>query len=290
MKIVEVSGFEALPADLAVALAAETAKRALGRAALGRRPDAQRPAADGDAAARRHALGRHTPEPGRDRGQRGRPAMTDPAALITDPGRAARVRQRSPIAVSVRRADGAVIAPMAPAAFINPAVIQRTAALNAGEDPAAEPFRYREGMALDGHPATLPLRYAAAGALAGTQAGARRGDPHGPRCAKADRRRNAQGRCPPPASAPRATSSSSGGGRCRSGRSARRQPGPRRDRRRRPAGLLHDRDDARRGGAADGRPRRDARPRGMHHTGDRARHGLGRAASTARQMRFSVAE
>ena len=59
---------------------------------------------------------------------------------------------------------------MAPAAFINPAVIQRTAALSAGDDPAAEPFRYREGMALDGPRATLPLRYAAAGVLAGAQA------------------------------------------------------------------------------------------------------------------------
>jgi short subunit dehydrogenase-like uncharacterized protein len=96
--------------------------------------------------------------------------ITDPAALITDPSRASRVRQRSPIGVAPRRSNGAVIAPMAPAAFINPAVIQRTAALNES-DPAAEPFRYREGMALEGHPATLPLRYAAAGIMSGTQAG-----------------------------------------------------------------------------------------------------------------------
>jgi short subunit dehydrogenase-like uncharacterized protein len=60
---------------------------------------------------------------------------------------------------------------MAPAAFINPAVIQRTAALLAGEgETAAEPFRYREGVALRGGAATLPLRYAAAGALSGVQA------------------------------------------------------------------------------------------------------------------------
>jgi short subunit dehydrogenase-like uncharacterized protein len=65
-----------------------------------------------------------------------------------------------------------VIAPMAPAAFINPAVIHRTAVLAAAEGGApVEPFRYREGMALGGSPATLPLRYAAAGMLSATQAG-----------------------------------------------------------------------------------------------------------------------
>jgi short subunit dehydrogenase-like uncharacterized protein len=64
-----------------------------------------------------------------------------------------------------------VIAPMGPAAFINPAVIQRTAALVAAErDGTAEPLRYREGIALRGPAASLPLRWAAAGALSGTQA------------------------------------------------------------------------------------------------------------------------
>ena len=61
---------------------------------------------------------------------------------------------------------------MAPAAFINPAVIQRTAQLvaaNAGTS-AAEPFRYREGIVLRGSPATFPFRYAVAGVLSGTQA------------------------------------------------------------------------------------------------------------------------
>ena len=93
-------------------------------------------------------------------------AVTDSAALITDPARAEEVRRRSPITVAPRRgAEGAVIAPMAPAAFINPAVIQRTAAL-----VGAEPFRYREGLALRGPAVTLPLRFAGAGVLSGTQA------------------------------------------------------------------------------------------------------------------------
>ncbi len=65
------------------------------------------------------------------------------------------------------RADG-------PAPFINPAVIHRTAALSAAERGVAmEPFRYREGIALDGSPFTLPFRLGAAGALAGTQVGIR---------------------------------------------------------------------------------------------------------------------
>ena len=60
---------------------------------------------------------------------------------------------------------------MMPAAFINPAVIQRTAALLAAESGTqAEPFRYREGVALRGAAASLPVRYAMAGALSGTQA------------------------------------------------------------------------------------------------------------------------
>jgi short subunit dehydrogenase-like uncharacterized protein len=60
---------------------------------------------------------------------------------------------------------------MAPAAFINPAVIHRTAQLAAeGRDGVADPFCYREGFALEGGPASLPLRYAAAGLLSGTQA------------------------------------------------------------------------------------------------------------------------
>ena len=97
-------------------------------------------------------------------------AVTDPAALITDPAAAAEVRSRSPISVMPRRSGDAVIAPMAPAAFINPAVIQRTTMLLAAESGArTEPFRYREGVALRGAAASLPLRYAMAGALSGTQ-------------------------------------------------------------------------------------------------------------------------
>jgi short subunit dehydrogenase-like uncharacterized protein len=63
---------------------------------------------------------------------------------------------------------------MTPVPFINPAVIHRAAALIASaEGRPAEPFRYREGMALGGGAASLPARWAIAGALSATQVGLR---------------------------------------------------------------------------------------------------------------------
>jgi short subunit dehydrogenase-like uncharacterized protein len=170
VKIVEVSGFEALPADLAVQLAVDTAQERWDEKLSDvdltvriQQPSGLPRPSDIISGGTLQSMAEIT-------GSDDASTITDPAALITDPGRAARVRQRSPIGVGVRHANGTVIAPMSPAAFINPAVIQRTAALNEGDDPGAEPFRYREGMALDGPAATLPLRYAAAGVLSGTQA------------------------------------------------------------------------------------------------------------------------
>jgi short subunit dehydrogenase-like uncharacterized protein len=172
VKIVQVSGFESLPPDLAVLLAAESTRERW-----------QEELADVDLTVR-------------IRGPRGMPRPSDwisggtfqsmaevvgseqphlaadSAALIDDASMASAVRARSPIALAPRRdRDGAVIAPMAPAAFINPAVIQRTAAISASErGDGFEPFRYREGVAIGGHPLTLPARYAAAAAMSGAQA------------------------------------------------------------------------------------------------------------------------
>ncbi len=166
VKVVQVCGFEALPPDLAVLLAAETARErwneSLAEADLEVSvtgpPGLPRPSdmiSGGTLQSLAAAAG------GEDAS-----AVTDPAALITDPARAEEVRRRSPITVAPRRgAGGAVIAPMAPAAFINPAVIQRTAALT-----EAEPFRYREGLGLRGSDVSLPFRFAIAGVLSGTQA------------------------------------------------------------------------------------------------------------------------
>ncbi|HSR93592.1 MAG TPA: saccharopine dehydrogenase NADP-binding domain-containing protein [Solirubrobacterales bacterium] len=175
VKVVQVCGFEALPPDLAVLLAAETARERwsedLAEAdvdVVTKQPAGRLGPADlisgGTLQSMAEALG------GEGAGE-----IPDPAALIPDPEQAAAVRRRSPIELSPRfNSNGDAIAPMTPIAFINPAVIQRTAALLAAERGGeAEPLRYREGIAIPGGAATMPLRYAAAGGLAGMQAGFR---------------------------------------------------------------------------------------------------------------------
>jgi short subunit dehydrogenase-like uncharacterized protein len=176
VKIVQVCGFEALPPDLAVLLAAEAARERWGE---------DLSEADVDVATRQ-PTGRVGPADlisggtlqslAEALGGEGGEEIADPAALIVDPGLAAAVRRRSPIALAPRvNARGEVISPMSPLAFINPAVVHRSVALLAAErGDSAEPLRYREGMAVPGDSSvTLPLRYAAAGALAGMQAGFR---------------------------------------------------------------------------------------------------------------------
>lgn len=176
VKVVEVCGFEALPPDLAVLLAAETARERWGEDLAEADVDvaSQQPAgrigladliSGGTLQSMAEALGGE-----------GATEIADPAALIVDPELAAAIRRRSPIALAPRvNARGEAVAPMTPIAFINPAVVHRTAALLATErGDTPEPLRYREGIAVPGtSAATLPLRYAAAGALGGMQAGFR---------------------------------------------------------------------------------------------------------------------
>jgi short subunit dehydrogenase-like uncharacterized protein len=171
VKLVQVCGFESVPADLAVLLAAEQARARWEEglaevdleASVAGPPGLPRPSdlvSGGTAQSLAAAASSENAA-----------AVTDPAALITDSDVAEEVRRRSPITVMPRRSRDAVIGPMAPAAFINPAVIHRSAALLAAEGVArAEPFRYREGVALRGRAASLPLRYAAAGMMSGAQA------------------------------------------------------------------------------------------------------------------------
>jgi len=172
--VVQVSGFEALPPDLAVLMASEAARDRWGEALAAvdlevrvqPPPGLPRPS-DTISGGTGQSMAEVTADPDSA-------VAADPAALVNDPARALLVREASPIDVGVRRgAGGSVIAPMAPAAFINPAVIQRTAELAGGGDPPP-PFRYREGVALDGGALTLPARLAAAAALAATQVGMRR--------------------------------------------------------------------------------------------------------------------
>jgi short subunit dehydrogenase-like uncharacterized protein len=174
VKVVNTSGFEALPADLAVLLAAETARERWGEelAAADLDADLPTPGRVGGAEIISGGTMQSTAEALDDDAAE---LVADPAALIEDKQDAERVRLASPIALAPRfNADGDVIGPMVPAAFINPAVIQRTAALIAAEESRPlVPFRYREGVIIPGSAAMLPLRYALAGASCGIQAGFR---------------------------------------------------------------------------------------------------------------------
>jgi short subunit dehydrogenase-like uncharacterized protein len=175
VKVVETCGFEALPPDIAVLLAAETARERWGEElseadvdVVTRQPAGRVGLADllsgGTFQSMAEALDGDAVD-----------EIADPAALIADPGLAATVRQRSPIVLAPRfNGRGDPIAPMTPMAFINPAVIHRTTALIAAERGVpAEPLRYREGVAVPGPAAALPLRYVGAAALGAMQAGFR---------------------------------------------------------------------------------------------------------------------
>jgi short subunit dehydrogenase-like uncharacterized protein len=174
VKIVQTCGFESLPPDLLVMLAAEAARERFDEglaeielevAVTGTPPGMPRPT-DMLSGGTMQSMAEVTRDPDAER-------ITDPGVLITDPEAAAAVARVSPIKVAPRRGfSGAVLAPMSPAAFINPAVIHRSAAIAAddrGED--FRPFVYREGVVIPGPAPTLPLRYAAAGALSAIQAG-----------------------------------------------------------------------------------------------------------------------
>jgi short subunit dehydrogenase-like uncharacterized protein len=175
IKVVQTCGFESLPADLLVMLASDTARarwdETLATVDLAVTvtppPGVPRPS-DGISGGTMQSMLAVT-------GDEDAALIADPAALIADATAASAVRSASPITIAPRRgSNGAVIAPMAPAAFINPAVIQRTARLLASaEGRPLQPFRYREGVVLGGSSVSLPLRWGIAGALSVTQAGFR---------------------------------------------------------------------------------------------------------------------
>lgn len=170
VKIVQVCGFEALPPDLLVALAARRAREEHGEEIVSADleitvsgpPGLPRPSDGVSGGTVQSMVALAACEDSS--------LIEDPAALITDAERAAAVRERSPISLAPRRGHAArVLAPMTPAPFINPAVIQRTAALS-GQAP---PFRYREGIAIGGPRPLEPIAWGAAGALSATQFGLR---------------------------------------------------------------------------------------------------------------------
>jgi short subunit dehydrogenase-like uncharacterized protein len=175
VKVIQTCGFEALPPDLAVALAAEAARErwedrlaTVDLEVKVKPPPGPPRLSDAISGGTLQSMFAVAGAPDAEQ-------ITDPALLIADVATAAAVRRTSPIGLAPRSGpEGEVIAPMAPAAFINPALIHRSAALLAAFDgqPAA-PFRYREGVALGGGNYTLALRWAVAGAMSAGQAGLR---------------------------------------------------------------------------------------------------------------------
>ena len=178
VKIVQTCGFEALPPDLGVRLAADAARERYGEpltevdleVAVTHTPSGLPRPSDVLSGGTLQSMAEVAGDPDADR-------LSDPALLIPDAAEAAAVRARSPIRLAPRRnAAGDVLTPMTPAAFINPAVIHRSAALAAAAaGEPLHPFAYREGVAISGPGPTLPLRYAAAGAISGLQATMARG-------------------------------------------------------------------------------------------------------------------
>lgn len=173
VKVVQVSGFEALPPDLAVLLAAETARERWGEGLAEvdldvtfRPPPGRLRLGDSVSGGTLQSGAEQINDPDAAR-------LVDPAALIPDSELAEEVRRVSPIATAPRfNARGDVIGPMTPGAFVNPAVIHRTMALTAaGRGAEPQPFRYREGAAIPDDIPTMPLRYAAATALNAVQSG-----------------------------------------------------------------------------------------------------------------------
>jgi short subunit dehydrogenase-like uncharacterized protein len=175
VKVVQVCGFEALPPDLLIMLASERARERWGEglatvdleATITWPRGLPRPS-DGMSGGTFQSMAAVA-------GAEDATIIADPAVLITDAALAATVRHVSPIRLAPRRGShGAVIAPMFPSAFINPAVIHRTETLIAAADGRpAEPLRYREGVVLAGGAVSLPLRWALAGAISATQIGSR---------------------------------------------------------------------------------------------------------------------
>jgi short subunit dehydrogenase-like uncharacterized protein len=167
VKIVQVCGFEAMPPDLAVRLAAEVAHERHGEPLASvdaeidfvRLPRIPRPS-DMLSGGTLQSIAAIMGDPDG-------PRAADPALLVTDPARAAEVRARSPLSVRARRSEtGRALGPVLPAASITPPVIQLSAEL------AGEPvFRFREAMVLPGRGVAALPALAIAGVLAGVTAG-----------------------------------------------------------------------------------------------------------------------
>jgi short subunit dehydrogenase-like uncharacterized protein len=175
IKIVNTSGFESLPVDLCVLLAAETARERWDEGLAEVDVDADIPLPSGKLSTADLLSGGTLQSMAVMLEEQDGAALVDPGVLLGE-AEAAAVRQVSPIAIAPRFDDrGQPVGPMMPGPFINPMVIHRSAALLAAiEERPFEPFRYREGVVTSlGRPAPMPVRLAAAAVSTGLQAGFR---------------------------------------------------------------------------------------------------------------------
>lgn len=147
-KIVQVAGFEALPFDVAVGLAHQAAAAAgetlvEADAVFGASTTPRlRAVTDAVSGGTLQSLAQVLAEPGGDL------RLDDPALLLPglDERSAAALRRAAPLLLAPRSRGTTVLSPTVPAAFINPPVIARTAALLTAEGARAdEPLAYREG-------------------------------------------------------------------------------------------------------------------------------------------------
>ena len=272
VKIVNTSGFEALPPDLLVLLAAETARERWSEELATADLDAVLPIAGGGQALR-HDLRRHLQSLA-EIARRSRSAALAADSAAFDRRRGA-TRSRSATSARSRsrprfNAQGDVIVPMIPSPLINPAVVHRTAALLAAEeDRVFTPFRYREGVAIAGSTARCPCA-----SPAGARSPAPGDDPSrwsggpGPRPHRTRLRKS----LPPPASGRPGRKWRTGPGDDRQRQDGRRPLRPRRPRGRGPARLPDHRQDARRGRDAARRGRRDPEAQRLPHPGGGDRH------------------
>ena len=143
--VVQMAGWEALPADLTTLLACREAARGDAGTGSGDGPGANDPITTVDVTT---SFSR-TPAGGSGRGQSvsagtlasivamlsdaGAAAVGDPAAFLPDTGSADSVRTTSPLRMRPYTRDGRARGPIVPVAFLDPPIIHRTAALLAAD-------------------------------------------------------------------------------------------------------------------------------------------------------------
>ncbi len=261
MKVVQVCGFEALPADLAILLAADAARERWGEELVSVDLDAAVASPPGMPRLSDSISGGTLQSMLEVARAENAGAAADPAALIDDADAAAAVRRVSPIVLAPRRGrDEDVIAPMMPGAVHQP---RRHPPHSGARRRTRRPARRRVPLSRGDRARRRPRDAAAAlgrgGGDDGDAGGAARAHTREPRRSGAGSWARSRTSLRPPASARRRTGSRAGrwrmavDARTSSGNEIRASVA-----RRGPPRLSRHREDARRGRHPAGRGRRDA--------------------------------